>query len=61
MEKQTTWLYKPMMVEPRSFELLSLYSGKQANFKNLKHSTTNPKGIAIVLIYGGNPELLMVF
>jgi signal peptide peptidase SppA len=52
MEKQTTWLNKPITVEPRRFELLSLYSGKQANLNNLKHSTIDPNGIAIVLIYG---------
>ncbi|WP_341808566.1 S49 family peptidase [Wolbachia endosymbiont (group E) of Neria commutata] len=52
MTKQAVWLNKPMMVETRSFELLSLYSGKQANFKNLKHNTINLKGVAIVPIYG---------
>ncbi|APR98969.1 S49 family peptidase [Wolbachia endosymbiont of Folsomia candida] len=52
MTKQAIWLNKPMMVETRSFELLSLYSGKQANFKNLKHNTISLKGVAIVPIYG---------
>lgn len=52
MTKQAVWLNKPMMVETRSFELLSLYSGKQANFKNLKRNTISLKGVAIVPIYG---------
>ncbi|WP_168464785.1 S49 family peptidase [Wolbachia endosymbiont of Ctenocephalides felis wCfeT] len=52
MTKQAVWLNKPMMVETRSFELLSLYSGKQANFKNLKHNTISLKGVAIIPIYG---------
>ncbi|WP_065095026.1 MULTISPECIES: S49 family peptidase [unclassified Wolbachia] len=40
------------MVERRSFELLSLYNSKQPIFKNLKHFHINPKGIAIIRIYG---------
>ncbi|WCR59235.1 MAG: Putative signal peptide peptidase SppA [Wolbachia endosymbiont of Ctenocephalides felis wCfeF] len=47
-----TWLNKPMMIEARSFELLSSYSGKHANFECLKHSTLNPKGVAVIPIYG---------
>ncbi|WP_264376980.1 MULTISPECIES: S49 family peptidase [unclassified Wolbachia] len=46
------WINKPIMVERRSFELLSLYNSKQPIFKNLKHFHINPKGIAIIRIYG---------
>ncbi|WP_338481583.1 S49 family peptidase [Wolbachia endosymbiont (group A) of Nomada hirtipes] len=46
------WINKPVMVERRSFELLSLYNSKQPIFKNLKHFHINPKGIAIIRIYG---------
>ncbi|WP_264338632.1 S49 family peptidase [Wolbachia endosymbiont (group A) of Cheilosia soror] len=46
------WINKPIMVERRSFELLSLYNSKQPIFKNLKHLHINPKGIAIIRIYG---------
>ncbi|WP_406828659.1 S49 family peptidase [Wolbachia endosymbiont (group A) of Icerya purchasi] len=40
------------MVERRSFELLSLYNSKQPIFKNSKYFHINPKGIAIIRIYG---------
>ncbi|WP_264704655.1 S49 family peptidase [Wolbachia endosymbiont (group B) of Apotomis betuletana] len=46
------WINKPIVVERRSFELLSLYNSKQPIFKNLKHFHINPKGIAIIRIYG---------
>ncbi|WP_341816171.1 S49 family peptidase [Wolbachia endosymbiont (group B) of Elophila nymphaeata] len=46
------WINKPVMVERRSFELLSLYNSKQPIFKNLKHFHINPKGIAVIRIYG---------
>ncbi|WP_341810573.1 MULTISPECIES: S49 family peptidase [unclassified Wolbachia] len=46
------WINKPIMVERRSFELLSLYNSKQPVFKNLKYFHINPKGIAIIRIYG---------
>ncbi|WP_341814245.1 S49 family peptidase [Wolbachia endosymbiont (group A) of Machimus atricapillus] len=46
------WINKPVVVERRSFELLSLYNSKQPIFKNLKHFHINPKGIAIIRIYG---------
>ncbi|WP_264685912.1 S49 family peptidase [Wolbachia endosymbiont (group B) of Pyrgus malvae] len=46
------WINKPVMVERRSFELLSLYNSKQPIFKNLKHFYINPKGIAVIRIYG---------
>ncbi|WP_265024742.1 S49 family peptidase [Wolbachia endosymbiont (group B) of Protocalliphora azurea] len=49
---QTNWMCKPMMIEQKSFDLLSLYNGKQPIFKNLKHFHINPKGIAIIRIYG---------
>lgn len=38
------WLGKPLMLEPRSFELLSLYKEKQPIFKNFKHSIKNNVG-----------------
>ena len=34
---QTSWLNRPMMIEQKSFDLLSLYKGKQPIFKNIKH------------------------
>ncbi|MCM1002075.1 S49 family peptidase [Wolbachia pipientis] len=44
---------KPMMVEPRSFELLSLQAGKQPIFKNIKHAVKNSeKGIKVIPIHG---------
>jgi signal peptide peptidase SppA len=46
-------LGKPLMLEPRSFELLSLNNQKQPIFKNLKHAErNNEREIAIVPIYG---------
>ncbi|MFP3024790.1 S49 family peptidase [Wolbachia endosymbiont (group A) of Pogonocherus hispidulus] len=50
--EEVVWINKPVMVERRSFELLSLYNSKQPIFKNLKHFHINPKGIAIISIYG---------
>ncbi len=35
---QTNWMCKPMMIEQKSFDLLSLYNGKQPIFKNIKHA-----------------------
>ncbi|MDG7056612.1 MAG: S49 family peptidase [Wolbachia endosymbiont of Penenirmus auritus] len=52
MTTQMTWLNKPMMIEARSFELLSSCSGKHVNFECLKHSTLNPKGVKVIPIYG---------
>jgi len=44
---------KPMMVEPRSFELLSLQAGKQPIFKNIKHAVKNSEsGIKVIPIHG---------
>ncbi|WP_353271856.1 S49 family peptidase [Wolbachia endosymbiont (group A) of Nomada goodeniana] len=44
---------KPVMVEPRSFELLSLQAGKQPIFKNIKHAVKNSeKGIKVIPIHG---------
>ncbi|MBR9984215.1 MAG: S49 family peptidase [Wolbachia endosymbiont of Homalodisca vitripennis] len=46
-------LGKPLMLEPRSFELLSLYKEKQPIFKNLKHSIkSNVERTAIIPIHG---------
>ncbi len=50
--EEVVWINKPVMVERRSFELLSLYNSKQPIFKNIKHFHINPKGIAIIRIYG---------
>ncbi len=45
-------LGKPLMLEPRSFELLSLYKEKQPIFKNLKHSIkSNVERTAIIPIH----------
>ncbi len=53
MKNQAIWLRKPMMVEPRSFELLSLQAGKQPIFKNIKHAVKNSeKGIKVIPIHG---------
>lgn len=50
---QTSWLNRPMMIEQKSFDLLSLYNGKQPIFKNLKHSVkSNIEKIAIIPIHG---------
>ncbi|WP_250294708.1 S49 family peptidase [Wolbachia endosymbiont of Oedothorax gibbosus] len=44
---------KPMMVEPRSFELLSLHAGKQPIFKNIKHAVrSSERGIKVIPIHG---------
>ncbi|WP_333023972.1 S49 family peptidase [Wolbachia endosymbiont of Pentidionis agamae] len=46
-------LNKPLMLEPRSFELLSLQSNKQPIFKNFKHSIKNNiEKTAIIPIHG---------
>ncbi|MFP3035122.1 MAG: S49 family peptidase [Candidatus Tisiphia sp.] len=46
-------LGKPLMLEPRSFELLSLNNQKQPIFKNLKHAErSNEREIAIIPIHG---------
>ncbi|WP_339048067.1 S49 family peptidase [Candidatus Mesenet endosymbiont of Phosphuga atrata] len=45
-------LSKPLMLEPRSFELLSLHSKKLPIFKNLKHMASKQEGAAIIPIYG---------
>lgn len=50
---QTNWLSRPMMIEQKSFDLLSLYNGKQPIFKNLKHSVkSNVEKIAVIPIHG---------
>ncbi len=46
-------LGKPLMLEPRSFELLSLHSEKQPIFKNVKHYVKNNiEKTAIIPIHG---------
>ncbi|RDD33874.1 minor capsid protein c [Wolbachia endosymbiont of Cylisticus convexus] len=50
---ETMFLSRPLMLEPRSFELLSLYKEKQPIFKNLKHSIkSNVERTAIIPIHG---------
>ncbi|QUI60585.1 S49 family peptidase [Wolbachia endosymbiont of Spodoptera picta] len=45
------WLNRCVMVEPRSFELLSLQTGKQPIFKNIKHAVGNSER-GIIPIHG---------
>ncbi|MDX5526349.1 MAG: S49 family peptidase [Wolbachia endosymbiont of Andrena nigroaenea] len=46
-------LGKPLMLEPRSFELLSLNNQKHPTFKNIKHSIkSNIERTAIIPIHG---------
>ncbi len=53
MKQQAIWLNKAVMVEPRSFELLSLHAGKHPTFKNIKHVTRNSEGgIKVIPIHG---------
>ncbi len=53
MSGETMFLSRPLMLEPRSFELLSLYKEKQPIFKNLKHSIkSNVERTAIIPIHG---------
>ncbi|WP_353282537.1 S49 family peptidase [Wolbachia endosymbiont (group A) of Myopa testacea] len=53
MTTQMTLLNKPMMIEARSFELLSLHAGKQPIFKNIKHAVRNSEsGIKVIPIHG---------
>uniref|UniRef100_A0AAU7YKP9 S49 family peptidase n=1 Tax=Wolbachia endosymbiont of Oeneis ivallda TaxID=3171168 RepID=A0AAU7YKP9_9RICK len=50
---QTNWLCRPMMIEQKSFDLLSLYNGKQPIFKNIKHAINqNIEKTAIIPIHG---------
>ncbi len=50
---QTNWMCKPMMIEQKSFDLLSLYNGKQPIFKNIKHAINqNIVKTAIIPIHG---------
>ncbi|TVS96031.1 S49 family peptidase [Wolbachia pipientis] len=47
------WLNKAVMVEPRSFELLSLHAAKHPTFKNIKHAVKNSEsGIKVIPIHG---------
>ncbi|MBV2145539.1 MAG: S49 family peptidase, partial [Wolbachia endosymbiont of Pissodes strobi] len=53
MTTQINWMNKPMMIEQRSFELLSLHAGKHPTFKNIKHTAeNNVEKIAIIPIHG---------
>ncbi len=50
---QTNWLCRPMMIEQKSFDLLSLYNGKQPIFKNIKHGVNqNIEKTAVIAIHG---------
>ncbi|MHC3931085.1 UNVERIFIED_CONTAM: S49 family peptidase [Wolbachia endosymbiont of Nasonia longicornis] len=50
---QTNWMCKPMMIEQKSFDLLSLYNGKQPIFKNIKHAMNqNIAKTSIIPIHG---------
>ncbi len=50
---QTNWMCKPMMIEQKSFDLLSLYNGKQPIFKNIKHAVNqNIEKTAVIAIHG---------
>ncbi len=51
MKNQAIWLNRCVMVEPRSFELLSLQTGKQPIFKNIKHAVRNSER-GIIQIHG---------
>ncbi|RDD34309.1 S49 family peptidase [Wolbachia endosymbiont of Cylisticus convexus] len=51
MKQQTIWLNRCVMVEPRSFELLSLQTGKQPIFKDIKHAVRNSER-GIIPIHG---------
>ncbi|NEV49437.1 S49 family peptidase [Wolbachia pipientis] len=47
------WLNRPVMMEQRSFDLLSLYNGKQPVFKNVKHAIRNSKKeTAVIPVHG---------
>ncbi|WP_253303275.1 S49 family peptidase [Wolbachia endosymbiont of Phyllotreta cruciferae] len=57
MMTQINWMNKPMMIEARSFELLSLHAGKQPIFKNIKHAVRNSeRGIKVHGILTKNSE-----
>ncbi|RDD34285.1 putative minor capsid protein C [Wolbachia endosymbiont of Cylisticus convexus] len=46
-------LGKPLMLEPRSFELLSLHAAKHPTFKNIKHAVRNSeRRIKVIPIHG---------
>ncbi len=51
MKNQAIWLNRCVMVEPRRFELLSLQTGKQPIFKNIKHAVRNSER-GIIPIHG---------
>ncbi|WP_419198853.1 S49 family peptidase [Wolbachia endosymbiont of Rhagoletis cingulata] len=51
MKQQAIWLNKAVMVEPRSFELLSLHAAKHPTFKNIKHAVKNSES-GIIPIHG---------
>ncbi|MCX3065199.1 S49 family peptidase [Wolbachia endosymbiont of Drosophila pseudotakahashii] len=51
------WLNRPMMIEQRSFDLLSLHAEKHPTFKNIKHVIRNSKkGIKVHGILTKNSE-----
>ncbi len=57
MKQQAMWLNRPVMMEQRSFDLLSLQAGKQSIFKNIKHAVrNNERGIKVHGILTKNSE-----
>lgn len=53
MKQQAIWLNKAVIVEPRSFELLSLHAAKHPTFKNIKHAVRNSESrIKVIPIHG---------
>jgi len=53
MKQQAMWLNRPVMMEQRSFDLLSLHAGKHPTFKNIKHAVRNSeRGIKVIPIHG---------
>ncbi|UZE38208.1 S49 family peptidase [Wolbachia endosymbiont of Drosophila pseudotakahashii] len=53
MKQQAMWLNRPVMMEQRSFDLLSLHAAKHPTFKNIKHTAeNNVEKIAIIPIHG---------
>ncbi len=53
MKQKAMWLNRPVMMEQRSFDLLSLHAGKQPIFKNIKHAVRNSeREIKVIPIHG---------
>jgi ClpP class serine protease len=53
MKQQAMWLNRPVMMEQRSFDLLSLHAEKHPTFKNIKHAVRNSESrIKVIPIRG---------